>query len=163
MKRSKLTVFGLASIAALEGCATPPLGPTIAAMPGEGRSFELFEEDQAVCKQYASQQVAGQAEEANAQAIGAGVLGTALGAGLGAAAGGGHGAAVGAAAGSVVGGGIGASNSSWAQLGIQQRYDLAYSQCMYAKGDRVATYPPAPPGYPPPAYPAPGYPPPPPY
>lgn len=58
-------------------------------MPAPGEPFAVFEEDQAVCKQYADQQVNGRVQAANNQAVGGAVLGTALGAGLGAAVGGG--------------------------------------------------------------------------
>lgn len=127
----------------LEGCASTPMGPTVQVMPGKDKPFDVFAQEQASCKQYATQEVGGQAEEANQRAIGAGLLTTALGAGLGAAVGGGRGAGIGAAAGGVVGTGIGASNSQHTQLSIQQQYNNAYSQCMYAKGNQVVQ-PPAP-------------------
>lgn len=156
------------------GCVTPPMGPTIPANPGPGKSFEAFQQDEGFCENYASQRVQGQADEANNKAIGSAILGTALGAGLGAAVGGGRGAAVGAASGAVVGTAVGANQSGHAQWSLQQRYNIAYGECMTGHGDSVpsAAYPPgyyAPPrgAYPPPpgAYPPPpppGYPPPPP-
>ncbi|WP_241911595.1 glycine zipper family protein [Telmatospirillum siberiense] len=112
-------------------------------MPANNKPFDVFAQEQATCKQYATQQVSGQAEEANQRAVGAGLLTTALGAGLGAAVGGGKGAGVGAAGGAVVGSAIGASGSNHTQSTIQQQYDNAYSQCMYAKGNQVVQ-PPAP-------------------
>jgi hypothetical protein len=132
----------------LGACATNPMGPTVPVMPGAGKSFDQFAYDQALCKQYADSQVAGQAQQANQQAVGSALIGTALGAGLGAAVGGGRGAAIGAASGAAVGTGYGASASSGAQYGIQQQYDIAYSQCMYSHGDQVPGFTP-PPGYPP--------------
>jgi hypothetical protein len=140
----------LAVLAVLSGCAAPPLGPTVNVMPGPNKPFEVFAQDQAYCKQYASSQTAGQAEAANNQAVGGAVLGTALGAGLGAAVGGGRGAAIGAASGAAVGTGYGANSSSYAQLSIQQQYDNAYAQCMYSRGDQVPGYAPAAPPPPPP-------------
>ena len=138
------------------------MGPTIPVMPGPNKSLEAFQADESACEQYASQRVAGGAEAANNTAIGEAVLGTALGAGLGAAIGGGRGAAIGAASGAVVGTGVGANTSGWAQMSIQQRYDVSYAQCMQTKGDKVPgprhphRYPPPPPpGYYPP--PPPGY------
>lgn len=129
----------------LAGCAQTPLGPTVSVMPGAGRSFESFQADQAGCKQYAGDQVKGQAEQANQRAVGAALLTTALGAGLGAATGSfggvaGYGAGVGAASGSLVGAAVGAQSSSMEQMGIQQQYDNAFAQCMYAKGEQVAGY-----------------------
>lgn len=139
----KTAVAGLSALLLLEGCAATPLGPTVQVMPAQNKPFDVFAQEQAACKQYASQQVSGQADEANQRAVGAGLLTTALGAGLGAAVGGGHGAGVGAAGGAVVGTAIGASSSQHTQLTIQQQYDNAYSQCMYAKGNQVVQ-PPAP-------------------
>src|ERR1019366_7187506 len=114
----------------LAGCVTPPLGPTVSVMPAPGKPFEVFQQDQAVCRQYADQQVAGGAEQANNQQLLTGVGGTLLGAGLGAAIGGGRGAAIGAASGAVAGTAIGAGPAQYAQMSLQQRYDIAYSQCM---------------------------------
>ena len=156
----------LAATALLQGCAAPPAGSTVAVLPGRGKSFEAFQGDQAVCNQFASQQVAGQAERANASGVGGALLGAVLGAGLGAAIGGGQGAGIGAAAGALGGTAIGAGGTSNAQLGIQQQFDIAYTQCMYAKGNQVPGYaasassyapPPPPAPYYGPVYPGPGY------
>lgn len=132
---------------ALAGCAQTPLGPTVSAVPSPGKSFEMFQADQASCQQYAAGQVKGQAEQANQRAVGAAVLTTVLGAGLGAAAGSfsgvaGQGAGLGAASGSLVGAAVGAQTSSAEQMGIQQQYDNAFVQCIYAKGHDVAGLPP---------------------
>ncbi len=137
MKRMKVMAASLSVVAMVAGCAEAPLGPTVQVMPGSNKPFEAFQQDQAACKQYASSQVSGQADNANAKAVGTTLLGAALGAGLGAAVSGGRGAGVGAAGGGVVGTAIGANNSQRAQGGIQQQYDNAYSQCMYAKGNQV--------------------------
>ncbi len=124
---------------ALGACATQPAGPTVAVMPAANKNFDAFQQDQYACTSYASQQVGGQAQQANDQGVGGAVLGTVLGAGLGAAAGGGVGAAIGAASGAVVGSGAGAQYSGYAGYGIQQRYNIAYAQCMAAKGNQVPT------------------------
>ena len=100
----------------LSGCAQTPLGPTVQVMPGPGKSFEAFTYDQAGCKQYATDTVAGQAQNANTRAVGAAAIGTVLGAGLGAAIGGGRGAAIGAGSGAVAGTGIGMGSSSGDQV-----------------------------------------------
>jgi uncharacterized protein YcfJ len=161
---ARILALGLAVAAA--GCASEPLGPTVQVLPAQGKPWEVFQNDQAECKQYASQQVAGQVDRANENGVGAAVIGTALGAGLGAAVGGGRGAAIGAGAGAVVGSDVGATGSMTAQQRIQYNYNNAYSQCMYSKGDQVVNYrprvyyAPPPPAYPPP--PPPGYYPPPP-
>lgn len=175
MSAKPVAAAGVAALLLLQGCAQTPMGPTVAVLPNPHKSFEAFQADQAVCKDYAASQVAGQADRANALGVGSAVLGTALGAGLGAAIGGGQGAAIGAGAGALGGTGVGASVAGNAQYSIQQQYDNAYIQCQYSKGNQVAqrpavvvgvptpVYPPgyyAPPsGYyaPPPAYYSPGY------
>ncbi len=129
----------------LAGCAQTPLGPTVQVMPGPGKSFEAFRADQANCKAFAADQVRGQADNANQRAVGAAALTTALGVGIGALAGSvtgnvGAGAAIGGAAGVGVGAGIGAGNSGNEQYNIQQQYDNAFAQCMFAKGEQVPGY-----------------------
>jgi len=140
----KTKSLALAGLAVLVGGASTPTGPTVNVMPAPNKPFEVFVQDQTSCKQYASGQVAGQADAANNQAVGGAVMGTALGAGLGAAIGGGRGAAVGAASGAAAGTSAGVGANQNAQYNIQQQYDNAYSQCMYSRGNQV-------PGYAPPA------------
>ncbi len=134
-------------VAMLAGCAATPMGPTVQVMPGPGKSFDVFQIDQANCKTYAASQVQGQAEAANQRAIGGALLTTVVGAGLGAAIGGaagnaGAGAAIGAAAGAAGGGAYGADASTMAQYSIQQQYDNAFAQCMYSKGELVPGFAP---------------------
>jgi hypothetical protein len=145
---SGVTVLGLF----LAGCAQTPMGPTVQVMPGPGKSFDAFQYDQASCKQFAEQSVAGQAQNANNRAVGAAAIGTVLGAGLGAAIGGGRGAAIGAGSGAIAGTGVGMASSSNDQMGIQQQYDNAFSQCLYAKGEMVPGYGPMMVNAPPPSY-----------
>jgi hypothetical protein len=141
-------------VALLEGCVTPPVGPTVTVLPGPGKPFDVFAEEDAYCRDFARQQVAGAPEQANSQVIASAVVGTLLGAGLGAAVGAGRGAAVGAATGALIGTGTGSSGSAWSQMSVQQRYNVAYMQCMYAKGNQVPGYtvvaaaPPSPPAPP---------------
>lgn len=152
---------------ALSGCvAPPPTGPSVMAMPAQGKSFDTFRQDDAVCRQYAAQQTGyttpGQA--ATDSAVGSTVLGTVAGAAAGAAIGAAvgnpaAGAAIGAGAGFVGGSSVGAANAQMAGGAVQQRYDMAYIQCMAAKGESVPTATAGgPPSPPPGAYP-PGYPP----
>lgn len=150
------TRLAVAALALLTACVSQPMGPTVAVMPAPNKPFAVFQEDQAVCKQYADQQVAGGAGQANAQQVGTAVVGTALGAGLGAALGGGRGAAVGAGTGAIAGTAVGAGPAERTQMTLQQQYNFAYSQCMYAKGNQVpgvqpAMAPPPPPMLPVPA------------
>lgn len=162
--RTRTIAMMTAAAALLSGCVTPPPGPTIAASPGPNKPWAVFQQDEQSCEQYASQRVAGQADEANNRAVGSGVLATLLGAGLGAAVGGGRGAGVGAASGAVVGTAVGANQSGRAQYSLQQRYNIAYGECMTGHGNTVHWGPgyPPPGGYPPPPPPPAPYPPPPP-
>jgi hypothetical protein len=166
MRALRLSIAALTPILLLSACAQEPLGPTVAVMPAPNKPFDVFQGDQALCKQYASNQVQGGAQQANNQQVGTAVIGTLLGAGLGAAIGGGKGAAIGAGAGALGGTAVGAGPAGRAEYSLQQRYDIAYSQCMYSRGNQVPGYQPAgappPPGYPPSYPPPPGYPPPPP-
>ena len=79
-------VFGPIALAA---CAVPPpAGPSFMALPGEGKTFEAFQQDDMICRNYAFQMSGGQ-QAANAgtdRAVGSAVVGTALGAAAGAAA-----------------------------------------------------------------------------
>jgi uncharacterized protein YcfJ len=138
-------------------CATPPLGPTVQVMPAPGKPFSVFQDDDAICRNFANSQVAGAPEQANVNLVGSAVVGTLLGAALGAAIGRGPGAAIGAASGTIIGTGIGANGSAWSQMSIQQRYNIAYVQCMYTRGNQVpgytvtalpSSYPPPPPAVP---------------
>lgn len=121
----------------LVACVQTPVVPMIPVAPGPNKSFEAFGADQAVCQQYAAAQTAPAAAAANSQAVGGAILGTALGAGLGAAIGGGRGAGIGAASGAAFGTVAGAGGSSYAQMSVQQQYDILYGQCMVAHGNQV--------------------------
>jgi uncharacterized protein YcfJ len=112
----------------------------VTVLPAPGKSFEAFAEDDVVCKNFASTQIPAGPEQANSAVVGSAVVGTLLGAALGAAIDGGRGAGIGAASGTVIGTGAGASNNAWSQMSLQQRYNIAYMQCMYAKGNQVPGY-----------------------
>jgi hypothetical protein len=145
----------LALMVCLGACVTPPVAPTIPVAPGPNKTFEAFASEQSFCQQYATAQTAPQAYAATNQAVGTALLTTALGAGLGAAVGSGgwhgnagHGAGIGAAGGAVAGTALGASQAGFAQMSLQQQFDVMYGQCMYAHGNLV-------PGFSPPAGPPP--------
>lgn len=131
-------------VAVIGGCATMPAGPTVRVMPGPGKPFEVFVQEDTLCRQWALQQIGGvsPSETANQNLSTGAVLGTLLGAGIGAAIGSttgdaGAGAAIGAGAG-LLGGTAVASNPAYAsQWELQRQYDIAYQQCMYAKGNEV--------------------------
>jgi len=159
-------IGALVLVTTLAACVAPPPGPTIPVAPGPGKSFDAFAADQNFCAQYAGSQTAGAAAAANNQAVGTALLTTAIGAAVGGAVGGGRGAGIGAASGAALGTVAGASNSAYAQMSLQQQYDIMYGECMMAHGNQVPSFAPPPgappysgPGYgPPPSYgPPPGY------
>src|SRR6202022_355803 len=138
----------VALMIALSACVVPPMAPTIPVAPGANKQFSAFAADQSYCQQYATAQTAPQAAAATNQAVGTAVLSTALGAGLGAAIGGGRGAGIGAASGAAFGTVVGAGGAGYAQMSLQQQYDVVYGQCMAAQGNQVPGFSP-PPGTPP--------------
>jgi outer membrane lipoprotein SlyB len=145
MKRCYRRVFGIgAATITLAACVQTPVVPMIPAAPGPNKTFDAFGADQSVCQQYAGAQTAPAAAAANSQAVGGAILSTALGAGLGAAIGGGRGAAIGAASGAAFGTAVGAGGSSYAQMSVQQQYDILYGQCMVAHGNQVPGFSPPP-------------------
>ena len=178
---AKGTILSVSASLLLTACATVPTGPSLMVLPGNGKNFEQFQADDAVCRQWALQQTgtppneAGAASAVTGAAVGT-VVGAALGAAIGAASGRpATGAAVGAGAGLLGGTAVGAGNAYGAGLSVQRRYDIAYMQCMYAKGNQIpvsrapqpaysSAPPPPPPPPPPPGVPQPltGPPPPPP-
>lgn len=163
-------LFPSAIILAAAGCVSLPNGPSVMVLPGTGQSFDQFRNDDAVCRQYAYYQVGGQTASQATVSSGAtsAAVGTALGAAAGAAIGGGRGAAIGAGTGLLGGSMVGAGAADTSMYAAQQSYDIAYIQCMYAKGHQVpisgqfseivprkettqgSHIPPPPPGSPPP-------------
>ena len=146
-------------------CASQPTAPTVRVLPRPNKPFQVFQEDDSYCRQYASSQVAGDADKANNDQLLDTGIGAVGGAALGAIIGGGRGAAVGAGVGAVGGTAVGAGNSDRKQWSSQKRYDYAYEQCMYSKGNQIPGtyyYPQAAPPPPPPPQPQGYYPPPPP-
>jgi hypothetical protein len=116
-------------------------------MPAPGKPFDLFVAEETICRQYAAQQAGLAPPQAAEQSVLTGaVAGTALGAAagatLGAAAGNaGIGAAAGAGTGLLVGTAVGTDAGYGATWMLQRRYDIAYVQCMYAKGNQVPGLP----------------------
>jgi len=139
----KRNFFSVMLVLILGGCATMPTGPSVMVMPPPGKPFEQFQADDAVCRQWAAQQIGLSPQEVVNQNTASGaVAGTAVGAGLGAAIGSasghaGTGAAIGAASGLIVGASSGANAGQAYGWQAQRRYDIAYQQCMYAKGNLI--------------------------
>ena len=159
----------------LTACATIPAGPSVMVLPGQGKPFEQFQVDDGICRQWAGQQIGTTPGQASTESgVSSAVIGTLIGAGLGAAIGAasgnpGVGAAIGAGSGLLGGTLYGAGASQAAAGSVQWRYDNAYEQCMYAKGNQIPVavrapqprYSAPPPPPPPPSLPS-GVPPPPP-
>ena len=159
-----LLVFMVVTL--MTGCATVPAGPRVMVLPAPGKPFEVFQQEDAICRHWAGQQIGMTQEELNQRAAGPAVAGAAIGAGIGAAIGSTYGKAGG---GALIGGGVGLlsglAEGSERVYGweAQRRYDIAYMQCMYSKGNhipgqrgrqgRIRRYPPPPPYYEPDAEP----------
>jgi hypothetical protein len=133
----------LATVMVVSGCATMPSGPSVLVLPGAGKPFEQFQSDDYVCRRWAEQQIGMTAQQAAEEnTVKGAVAGTVIGAGagalLGAAAGNaGAGAAIGAGSGLLVGTAAGSGYGQEYGYEAQRKYDNAYVQCMYAKGNQV--------------------------
>jgi hypothetical protein len=164
---NRFRVLALGAVASLTACAAVPTGPSSLALPGTGKSFELFRADDADCRQYATAQVGGATTQQAAadSTLRSAAVGTAVGALVGAAVSGSpRGAGVGAGTGLLFGTAAGTGAAAGSAYELQRRYDHGYLQCMYAKGHRVPVsgyftepqqalppgIPPPPPGMPPP-------------
>jgi hypothetical protein len=179
----KPSLLLLLAMIAVAGCATMPTGPSVMVMPGPEKPFEVFQADDMACRQWALQQIGGENpdEAANKTLARGGFIGTVIGAAIGALIGStygevGTGAAIGAGSGLLGGTMIASDSAHGTRWELQRRYDIAYQQCMFAKGNQIPgsvqrrrrVYPPPPPP-PPPGYrqappgppPPDGYPPPP--
>ena len=133
----------------LGACAVaPPTGPSVLALPAKGKDMQTFQAEDYNCRNYAQAQIGGNtpANAANQSAVGSAALGTALGAGAGAL--------------------LGRSAGPWARVrrsapapgcwparrsaramrrfrarSLQQRYDMAYTQCIASTGNSVQAAP----------------------
>lgn len=137
--KSIFIAAALSGLLLLAGCASVPDGPSVMSLPGTGKSFDQFRFDDAECRNYAQAQIGGATanQSADNAAVKSAVVGTAIGAAAGAAMGGHEGAGVGAGAGLLMGSMAGAGAAEGSAYGTQRRYDNAYIQCMYAKGEKV--------------------------
>ncbi|MES2951440.1 MAG: glycine zipper family protein [Pseudomonadota bacterium] len=172
--RLSTAVASLCLVGLVAGCVTAPQGPRVAVMPTPGKPLELFSQEDQYCRNYA-QQTLGPDTRAE-RAVGAAVVGTIIGAAIGSATSTRryNNTGAGAATGLMMGSAIGAGTSAEEGHSAQQRYDIAYEQCMVSKNNqpsrgyyrqsgRVVYVPQAAPSpAPSPNYPPPNYPPPPP-
>jgi hypothetical protein len=126
----------------LAGCMRVPAGPNVMVLPGARKDFEQFTVDDNVCRRWAAYQVGSANRAANDAAVTGAAVGTVLGAATGAAIGAASGnpatgAAVGAGAGLFGGSLVGAGDAENVRWTMQRRYDVAYMQCMYSKGNQI--------------------------
>ena len=132
-----------AALVMLGGCSSLPPGPSVMVLPGSQTSFEQFQQDDSVCRGFATASSGTSAQKAAQESgVGSAVIGTAVGAAAGAAIGAAagapaSGAAIGAGSGLLFGGAAGVGRADAAGSALQQRYDNAYMQCMYAKGNQI--------------------------
>jgi hypothetical protein len=167
----------------LSACAVDaPTGPSVPVVPGDNKTLGQFQQDDATCRNFASQQTGiSPGAAANQAGVGTAVVSTLVGAAVGALIGTAAGnpaigAAIGGGAGLLTGAAAGTGNAAISAENVQQRYDIAYQQCMQTTGNKTAlaqavvpqpapaypapapapayVYPPPPPAYyyPPPAY-----------
>ena len=123
----------------LAACTSAPTGPTVAVMPTAGKPFEVFQQEDQICRQYADDSTKDTSNAALKDGATSALVGAALGAAAGALInGGGHqNIGTGAGVGLLGGAGLGAINASGKQNQSQGQYNTAYLQCMYAKGNQV--------------------------
>lgn len=138
----KKTILAVMMISVLSACSTRPPGPSVAVMPGAGKPFEVFKFEDYECRQFAASSInqdpndTAMRDTAKTAAAGV-VLGAVAGALMGdsgrSAA---TGAGIGLLGGSLVGSGVGGKSAD----DFQKRYDIAYQQCMYSKGNQIPGY-----------------------
>jgi hypothetical protein len=133
----------LLAIVILSGCVTIPSGPSVLVLPAPGKTIEQFHVEDVSCRQWAGERTGMSAQDtATKNTVSGAAVGTAIGAGAGALIGAasgqaGEGAAIGAGTGLLFGTASGASAGQQYGWEAQQRYDYAYVQCMYAKGNQI--------------------------
>jgi hypothetical protein len=122
----------------LVACAEMPSGPTVAVMPGPNKPFDVFMQDDDLCRGWASHSIGMPGHDTAAERmLSSTAAGAAIGAIAGAVVGGNRGAGAGAAMGTVVGASAGANQGAYTAVNAQRRYDIAYQQCMHSRGNLV--------------------------
>jgi len=166
LAHSRLAVAAVC-LFSLSACVVDgPPGPSVPVMPGDNKTLGQFQQDDATCRGFASQQT-GISPDAAAQQAGVGtaivstLVGAAVGALIGTAAGNpAIGAAIGGGAGLLTGAAAGSGNAAISAGNVQERYDVAYQQCMQTTGNKTTLAQAVAPSYPPQSYPPQSYPPP---
>jgi len=140
----RLLAVSLAAVAGLAGCVTVPTGPAVMVMPGHQKSFDQFRADEGDCRGYAQAAIGGPnagqpaVDAAASNAVAGAALGAAAGAILGSVTGhAGNGAAIGAGTGLLFGSAAGSNSAGYSSYSLQRQYDVAYMQCMFARGNQI--------------------------
>ena len=144
MKRLVYATFSIAAtLVGLAACTSAPTGPTVAVMPSAGKPFDVFQKEDQECKQFATSSTNDTSNAALKEGATSAAVGAALGAVAGAVIQGGNHQNVGTGAGVGLLGGaaMGAANAAGKQNQSQTQYNIAYQQCMYAKGNQVPSFP----------------------
>ena len=131
-----------AIILTLAACASAPTGPTVTVMPREGKPFDVFQKEDQECRSFAAKAVEDTSNAALKQGATSALIGAAIGAAAGAVIQGGSGQNIGTGAGIGLLGGsaMGAMGASNKEDQAQTQYNIAYQQCMYAKGNQVPSF-----------------------
>jgi hypothetical protein len=143
MPKQSHRFIAMAGLLALCGCQPAPItGPTIAVMPGPGKTLNQFQNDDYTCRGFAQNQSYAPPSTGLNSPLGTAAATTTVGAAGGAllgAAGGnaGMGAAIGAGVGLLGGAAFAAHKRNKEQAATQQSYNIAYAQCMTTKGNQV--------------------------
>jgi len=143
MKRIiSITVLLTSVLTLLAACVSTPTGPTIAVMPREGKPFEVFQQEDRICREFSANSIKDSSNAALKDAATSAAVAAALGAAAGAVIGGGSHTNIGTGAGVGLLGGaaVGAMNASGKENQAQTQYNIAYQQCMYSKGNQVPSY-----------------------
>lgn len=136
MKPSKILL--IVPLAFLTACVHMPSGPRIAVMPPPGKPLEVFNVEDRDCRAYAHNALGANPSDLGSQQMaGSAIAGTIIGASVGTLISGGRawGTQHGAGMGLMMGTSIGANQGQYTANDAQRRYDIAYSQCMYSKGN----------------------------
>lgn len=142
-RQARLALAGSTAVVSLflAACAPMPVGPMVAVMPAPNKPFDVFMQEDQLCRGWAAYSIGLAGNNAGVDSVlSSTATGTAIGAFAGALAGGEHSVGSGAALGAIVGATAGVNQSGHIGWNAQRRYDIAYQQCMYSKGNQLPVY-----------------------
>ncbi|MGZ3788095.1 MAG: hypothetical protein ACXVLQ_06200 [Bacteriovorax sp.] len=126
-----LRIFFFSFLVLFFGCSSStPSGPKVAVMPGPNKPYEVFLGEHHFCREFALQSIGKSPKKTSANSIDTATAENATG----------------AAAGPIAEGPMAKATGEMSKVeykgrDLQWSYDMAYTQCMYAKGNRVPGYP----------------------